>query len=217
MRKYIRQITAASIFSFLLLNTPCSELPINYKLSSDAKEDSIIINTASDTILFDDYFISSFDKETNQEPKYFNLNIVSYETEKPEIEEAPKPVIMRRMEIPEVDISQEEIHLIALLTDAEAGGESEYGQRLVIDTVLNRLLTDGFPKTVYDVINQPNQYSPVSSGRIWNRVLRDDLVRLVEEECIKRTNKEVLFFRTKYYHSFGTPMFQVGAHYFSTL
>lgn len=212
MLKQIRRITAASIFSFLLLNTPCTELPKTSDVFVKEKTDKVIISLERDTILFEDRFCSDLFPTVKEHTEYINLNIVSYEEPKVDV----VPMKTRAME-PEIDISQDEINLIALLTDAEAGGESEYGQRLVIDTVLNRLTMDGFPKTVYDVINQPNQYSPVSSGRIWNRTLREDLVKLVEEECMKRTNKEVLFFRTKYYHAFGTPMFQVGAHYFSTL
>lgn len=212
MLKQIRRITAASIFSFLLLNTPYTEIPKTNEIFVKENPDKVIVSLVTDTILFEDRFCSDLFPTVKEHTEYINLNIVSYEEPKIEV----VPMKTRAME-PEIDISQDEINLIALLTDAEAGGESEYGQRLVIDTVLNRLTMDGFPKTVYDVINQPNQYSPVSSGRIWNRTLREDLVKLVEEECMNRTNKDVLFFRTKYYHTFGTPMFQVGAHYFSTL
>lgn len=54
-------------------------------------------------------------------------------------------------------MSNEDIELIALVTMAEAEGECEYGKRLVIDTILNRIESNSFPNTVYDVfINHIN-------------------------------------------------------------
>ena len=41
----------------------------------------------------------------------------------------------------------------------------------------------------------------------------DELVELVREELESRTNHEVVFFWTNYYHSYD-PMFQVGALFF---
>lgn len=51
-------------------------------------------------------------------------------------------------------MTQEEIELIALVTMAEAEGECEYGQRLVIDTILNRVDDPHFPDTVHEVVYQ---------------------------------------------------------------
>lgn len=63
-------------------------------------------------------------------------------------------------------ISQEEIELIALVTMAEAEGETELGQRLVIDTILNRVDDSHFPDNVTDVIFQPNQFTSMWNGRV---------------------------------------------------
>lgn len=52
-------------------------------------------------------------------------------------------------------LSEEDISLIALVTMAEAEGECEKGKRLVIDTILNRMDSEHFPDTAYDVIYQP--------------------------------------------------------------
>lgn len=117
--------------------------------------------------------------------------------------------------VEESPLTQEEIELIALVTMAECGGEPEEGQRLVIDTILNRVDSPYFPDTVYDVLYQKNQYACVWNGALDRCYVRDDLVQLIKEESVNRTNSEVVFFRTKYYHSFGVPMFQVGNHYFS--
>lgn len=118
---------------------------------------------------------------------------------------------------PETDIlSQDEIELLALLTMAEAEGESEEGKRLVIDTVLNRVDSDHFPDTVTGVIYQANQFSPMWDGRIDRCYVTEEMCQLVREELNNRTNYDVVFFRTDHYSEYGQPLFQVGNHYFSS-
>ena len=97
----------------------------------------------------------------------------------------------------------------------EAEGESEYGQRLVIDTVLNRVDSEHFPNTVHDVVYQKNQYSSMTGERVTRCWVKEELCELVRSELKERTDYDVVFFRTKHYHSYGVPLFQVGSHYFS--
>lgn len=113
-------------------------------------------------------------------------------------------------------ITMDDAVLIAKLVLAEAEGEPEMGKRLVIDTVLNRLESEDFPNTVYDVVYQPYHYDPAWDGRIDLFSELDDAFKLVVDEIHNRTNSEVLYFRTDKFHEFGTPMEQVGNHYFST-
>ena len=113
-------------------------------------------------------------------------------------------------------ITMDDAVLIAKLVLAEAEGEPEMGKRLVIDTVLNRLESEDFPNTVYDVVYQPYHYDPAWDGRIELFSELDDAFKLVVDEIHNRTNSEVLYFRTNKFHEFGTPMEQVGNHYFST-
>lgn len=49
-------------------------------------------------------------------------------------------------------LSEDEINLIALVTMAEAEGETELGKRLVIDTILNRVDNPHYSDNVTDVI-----------------------------------------------------------------
>ena len=114
------------------------------------------------------------------------------------------------------DITEDEINLIALVAMAEAGCESEYGIRLVIDTVLNRVDHPKFPSTVHGVVYQKNQFTSMWDGNAARCYVRDDIVELVREELVQRTDPDVIFFRTRRYSSYGTPMFKVGAHYFSS-
>lgn len=131
-------------------------------------------------------------------------------------EKAPavEQLVVTEPEVPSV--SQEEIELIALCVMAEAEGECEYGQRLVVDVILNRVDDPHFPDTIYDVIYQKNQFSGMYGDRITRCYVKDELVQLVREELESRTNYDAVFFRTGHYHSYGVPMFQVGAHYFSS-
>lgn len=113
-------------------------------------------------------------------------------------------------------ISQEEIDLIALVTMAEAEGETELGKRLVIDTILNRVDDPHFPDTVHDVIYYPNAFSPMWNGRIERCYVMDEIVELVKEELLERTNYECVFFTAEGYSAYGVPMFQECCHYFSS-
>ena len=125
-------------------------------------------------------------------------------------EPVPEPV-----EEVSYSLTDEEIDLLALVTMAEAEGEPEEGKRLVIDTILNRVDHENFPDTVHDVIYQPKAFTSMWTSRVTRCYVRDDIRQLVIEELESRTNDEVIFFRTDYYHSYGTELFQVGNHYFS--
>lgn len=113
-------------------------------------------------------------------------------------------------------LSDEDIALIALVTMAEAEGECEEGKRLVIDTILNRIDSEHFPDTVYDVIYQPYQFSSMWNGRVDRCEVRDDICQLVKEELDCRKNYDVIFFTAGCYSDYGVPMFQIENHYFSS-
>ena len=113
-------------------------------------------------------------------------------------------------------LTESEIDLIALVTMAEAEDETELGKRLVIDTRINRVDDSHFPDNVYDVIYQKNQFSSMWNGRIDRCYVKSDIVDLVKEELLDRTNYDCIFFRTKEYSKYGTPMFQECCHYFSS-
>lgn len=119
--------------------------------------------------------------------------------------------------VEELPLTQEEIELIALLTMAEAEGESEEGKRLVIDTVLNRVDSElsYFPDTVKEVIYQDKQFTSMWNGRIDDCYVSEDICELVKDELRNRTNDEVLWFRAGYYGVYGEPLLVEGNHYFS--
>lgn len=108
---------------------------------------------------------------------------VSIEVEKEVTQEILTPTIEPETEVvtssqyPEFsyskDFDYEESYLLAKIAMAEAEGENIQTKTLVILTVLNRVHSDGFPDTIYDVIFQHNpkndvyQFSPVMPGGRW--------------------------------------------------
>lgn len=145
--------------------------------------------------------LSGFDSQASSAEQYITCN----EPVKIVYAEPYKPVY-----------SEEDIELLALVTMAEAEGESEEGKRLVIDTVLNRVDHGRYPDTVSEVIYQKGQFSSMWNGRVNRCYVSDDICKLVEEEIESRTNSDVIFFHAGRYSSYGSPMFQVGNHYFSS-
>lgn len=135
------------------------------------------------------------------------------------------PVISSNQHISEINtitlekseplISEEDIQLIALVTMAEAEGESEDGKRLVIDTILNRVDSEEFPDTYYEVIYQRNQFSCILDGRIDRVTVTEEARQLVIEELQEKKNNEVVFFTAGNYSQYGVPLFIEGGHYFS--
>ena len=127
------------------------------------------------------------------------------------------PIVVNEPIFEEISLMPDrEIELIALVTMAEAESECEEGKRLVIDTILNRVDSEYFPNTVYDVIYQPNQFTSMWNGRVDHCEVRDDICQLVKEELETRTNLDVVFFTAGRYSNYGVPMFKVENHYFSS-
>lgn len=128
-----------------------------------------------------------------------------------------QPVVMTSsIDIPAM--SEEDINLLALVTMAEAEGESEYGKRLVIDTILNRVDHEDpyWPDTVSGVIYQKGQFEAMWNGRVDRCYVDEDIVQLVKEELKNRTNTKVVYFMAGEYSRYGTPEFREGNHYFSS-
>lgn len=119
-------------------------------------------------------------------------------------------------EIVREQYSEDEINLLALVTMAEAEGECEEGKRLVIDTVLNRVDCDEFDNSICDVVYAKHQFTSMWNGRI-NRVsITDEVINLVIEELYCRTNYDVIYFTAGHYGKYGTKLFAIGNHYFSS-
>ena len=89
-----------------------------------------------------------------------------------------KPVSNTSEEVEETEVKRpnntiggEDYYLLAKIAMAEAEGEDIIGKALVIKVIINRVESDQFPDTVYDVIYQKvynsdyHQFSPIDDGR----------------------------------------------------
>ncbi len=110
----------------------------------------------------------------------------------------------------------DDLELLACITLAEAGNQSEYGKRLVIDTVLNRIDSPCWrdDDTIRDVITHPGQYATYSNQAYTYQEMNEDIARLVKEELFNRSRCDVIYFRTDYYFDWCPHVLQEGDHYF---
>lgn len=155
--------------------------------------------------------VSIAEEKDSEQATVKPITIVSYAPV-----ESPSAVVIEESEEEEPAMPEEDIELIALVTMAEAEGECEEGKRLVIDTILNRVDSEHFPNTVYEVIYQPSQFSSMWNGRVERCEVIEDICQLVREELVSRTNDDVMFFTAGEYSAYGVPMFQIEHHYFSS-
>lgn len=119
-------------------------------------------------------------------------------------------------------MSEDELDYFARCVMAEAGNQSELGQRLVIDVICNRAARKQM--SYFDVINEKNQFQCVKNGFINTCVNKYSSEKLIEikqlifDEIINgEESYDVYYFKTKKYHNFGTPIIKEGDHYFSGL
>ncbi|MGD0032441.1 cell wall hydrolase [Paenibacillus illinoisensis] len=76
-------------------------------------------------------------------------------------------------------VSDKELLLLQKIVMAEAEGEPYEGKVAVANVVLNRLRSANFPDTIYKVIYQKSQFSPVANGRLKRVVPNEDSVKAV--------------------------------------
>lgn len=67
-----------------------------------------------------------------------------------------------------------------------------------------------------DVVYQPNQFSVMWNSRIDRCYVMPEIVELVKEELLERTNYDCVFFMAGGYSKYGEPLFQECCHYFSS-
>ena len=109
------------------------------------------------------------------------------------------------------------LELLAICVQAEAGNQSLLGRRLVADVILNRVDDEDWPDTIEGVITQPYQFSSYWDGGMERVREPDELtIRAVQMELKQRSYPGVRYFRTGTYSCYGTPWRKVGDHYFST-
>lgn len=115
-----------------------------------------------------------------------------------------------------INISREERDLLARMAFCEANSEGVDGMRLVVDVVINRMMSDKFPNTVKEILYSPGQFS---TREAWDHVADHALVNAFKAVDLEitdisaRVDTESLYFARKPLTKDG--VYQYGRHYFS--
>lgn len=111
-------------------------------------------------------------------------------------------------------------NLLARVVNAEARGEPFLGQVAVAAVVLNRIADPAFPKTIADIIYQPQAFSSVSDGQINLPPSASALRAAQEAESGVDPSKGAVFFfnpaKTTNKYIWSRPqVIQIGNHIFT--
>lgn len=93
-------------------------------------------------------------------------------------------------------VSEEDLLLLQKIVMAEAEGEPYQGKVAVANVVLNRLRSANFPDTIYEVIYQKSQFSPVANGRLKRVKPNEDSIKAVTAALsgVKEVADDTYFF-----------------------
>ncbi len=114
----------------------------------------------------------------------------------------------------------DEVYWLSRIISAESRGEPLKGQIAVGNVILNRTRSAGFPNTIWGVIFEKNQFSPVKNGSIYNTPTWSSVI--AAKLCLEGTSLDgnILFFcNTKTspvnWITQNRPIaFKIGAHTF---
>lgn len=144
-----------------------------------------------------------------------------YEQLRPEVQIITYEIVLEpEQDTDEVVLPYATYRMLAGLVEAEAGNQDEYGKRLVVDTVLNRVNDPQFPDTIVDVIYQPCQFSVVENGQLQKYIdgrleIPEENYEIVAEELIDQADYDVVFFQSSGWSPYGQHAYKYGDHYFS--
>lgn len=125
-------------------------------------------------------------------------------------------------------LSDKDYDTLLRIVEAEAGGEDQDGKLLVANVVLNRVNSELFPNSVWDVVMQREQgiaqFSPTVDGRFQNVRVSEDTVDAVERALYgEDISQGALYFcarekadsdRLKWFDRKLTRLFSYGNHEF---
>jgi spore germination cell wall hydrolase CwlJ-like protein len=80
-----------------------------------------------------------------------------------------------------LEVTPEEVTLIAKLVIGEAEGESFEGKKMVAETILNRLVKGGFGSSVKGIIEYPGQYDARWNASLWAREPKEEDLKAVRD------------------------------------
>jgi len=129
---------------------------------------------------YDDVYIPETPVYETEAPVY-ETETPMYETEAPVYEtEAPEYETETPETEPSIEVSSDDLNLLAAIIYCEAGNQSREGKVAVGAVVMNRVASNLFPNTIYDVIYQSGQFTPAYSGALANA-----LANGVPDDCVE--------------------------------
>ena len=136
--------------------------------------------------------------------------------EKTEYIEVPCGVSSRTERYAGIEISAWEMELMARLAWREARGEKILGMRLVLEVVLNRVLSPYFPNTVYGVLYDGAQFKPYGGALELEDITPTEAQYEAVAQVLSQapmTDEDVVFFAQS--PIYGDTWMRVGGHYFT--
>jgi N-acetylmuramoyl-L-alanine amidase len=139
-----------------------------------------------------------------------------------ELPEEHLPEIITGETPPEaLPFSADELDILYRLAWAEARGEDDKGLILVVNVVMNRVKSRGFPNTIRDVVFQPRQFSPVGNGA-FERAAPCDRIKNAVHRALRGEDfsQGALYFRgvrgaeCSWHETALTALFDHGGHRF---
>lgn len=167
MNKKILDVTAAAAFCICLIVTA----KIDEKTHVQTEIEKLALTEENDAVtagvcrVLSEYsFTTESDEKTGIEKKQVVM-VTSPESEEHE-EEMAENDIVEENETSEtvaayqnrwnITLTQEEIDLLARIVWLESCGEPQKGQEAVVEVIFNRIASDKYPDTLYDVLSQGN-------------------------------------------------------------
>lgn len=158
--------------------------------------------------------------------------IIDYRTVVPKVTD-PDPEIITVAEEPAIEIEEaagleevsqeaagqdeaqgpDEIDLLYRVVQAEGFTMGVEGMQYITDAILNLARSRGC--SIYEVLTS-GAYTVVNTGAIWRQSVYSETIAAVNAELGGQLDYEIKYFRTNYFHSFGTPCFTYGNVYFSS-
>jgi N-acetylmuramoyl-L-alanine amidase len=149
-------------------------------------------------------------EETQNEPNTERIEVSQPESsiEETEIDTSYTPETLA------LEDYYDQLELLALCVEAEAGNQDQMGKRLVVDVILNRVDSPEYPDDIRGVISDDGQFATYNNGMIDHVEPAESTFEAVTIELSSRTNTDVLFFTAGGYNSSCEPLFVYGDHFF---
>lgn len=156
MNKKILDVTATFTFCVCL----CVMAKIEEKDYAEPSREEIVVTEENKTatagvgkVLFEYSFTTESDEETGMEKK--EIIVVTEPDGENTItqNDREEQTYQNRWNI---SLTAEEIDLLAKIVWLESGGEPREGQEAVVEVIFNRMASEQYPDTLYDVLSQKN-------------------------------------------------------------